>query len=287
MTAPLPPSGQRSAGQASSGAGRFTNLRHLARAGSTNTVALEAAGAGAAEGLVVVADEQTAGRGRLGRSWVTPPGASLLCSVVLRPDAALAGTAPAAAGFLATAAVALAGRQAARSCYGVECGLKWPNDLLAGGRKVAGVLAERAPDGAIVVGIGCNLSSPVPGCWPPGATSLAEVAGGRSVGRDTFLEAFLAGLEDRYGHLAQSPAEGRRRLVEEVRAASATLGAEVRVELPSGEAVLGRAVAIRDDGRLVVARRSGGELVVEAGDVVHVRHRPPDRPARGPSGRVP
>lgn len=276
MSRPRGHPGRHPAGQASSAAGRFTNLVVLGRVGSTNAVALDAAAAGADEGLVVVADEQTAGRGRLGRSWQAPPGACLLCSVLLRPDE----EALAEIGFLLTGCVALAAREAAARLAGVACGLKWPNDLLVGGKKLAGVLAERAVDGGVVVGIGCNLATPFPGCWPDGATSLEE-ASGRLVGRDAFLEAFLAGLERRYGLLAPAaPAAGRRVVLEEVRSALATLGAAVRVHLPSGEVVDGVATALRDDGRLVVATGSS-ELVVEAGDVVHLRHAP------APEGRVP
>lgn len=229
---------------------------------------------------MVVADEQTAGRGRLGRSWTAPPGATLLCSVLLRPplppDGALA--------FLVTACVALAARQAAAELVGVTLGCKWPNDLLAGEAKVAGILAERAPDGAVVVGIGCNLNEPPPGGspYPPGAASLAALAG-RPVGREPFLAALLAGLERRYGALGDSRTGGRAALLAEARGASATLGSPVRVELPSGDHLEGVAVALRDDGRLVVARPDGASVVIEAGDVVHLRH----RPAAPPPGSAP
>ncbi len=258
------------AAQASSpGAGRFATVRRLQRTTSTNTVALAAAAAGAPEGLVVLADEQTAGRGRLGRSWTAPPGATLLCSVLLRPpdppDGALA--------FLLTACLALAARQAAAELVAVTLGCKWPNDLLAGEAKVAGILAERAPDGAVVVGIGCNLNQPAPGApgYPPGAASLEGLAG-RPVGREPFLAALLAGLERRYGAVVDPQPAGRAALLAEARGASATLGSPVRVELPGGGRLVGVAVALGDDGRLVVARPDGTEAVVEAGDVVHLRH---------------
>ena len=267
--------------QASSGPGRFTNLLRLARVASTNTTALEAAAAGAPEGLVVVAREQTAGRGRLGRSWVGPPGACLLCSVLLRPGRAL-GT---DVGFLATASVALAAREAAAHA-GATLGLKWPNDLLAGTAKVAGVLAEAGEGGAVVVGIGCNLATPADGGYPPGATSIEEVAG-RPVDPQAYLDALLRGLERRYGALTDRPDDGRRALVDEVRASSVTLGSAVRVELPSGEVLEGEAVAIRDDGRLVVALAGGRQAVVEAGDVVHLRHAPDPAPPGAPDPAPP
>lgn len=269
---PAPP-GRHPGGQASSGAGRFTNLWHLGRVGSTNDVALEAAARGEAEGLVVVADEQLAGRGRLGRTWVAPARSALLCSVLLRPAPLGPGS-----GFLAVSAVALAARRAAADLAGVDLGLKWPNDLLAGDDKVAGVLAEVGAGGAVVVGIGCNLAK-VEGALPAGATSLEE-AGGTRVGRDAFLDRLLAGLEARYGALVAGP-EGGAALLAEARAASATLGRIVRVELPGGRHVVGEAAALLDDGRLVLDRAGapggtgpGERVVVEAGDVVHLRALP-------------
>ena len=276
------------AAQASSGAGRFTNVQRMARVASTNTAALEAAAAGAPEGLVVVAEEQTAGRGRLGRTWVAPPGATLVCSALLRPPWPLEG----GTAFLLTASLALAAREAAAACAGVTLGLKWPNDLLAGGGvgggKVAGILAEVARDGAVVVGIGCNLAATAGG-YPPGATSLEALAG-HPVGREGFLDVLLSGLERRYGLLVEDHVAGNAALVAEARGASATLGRAVRVELPSGEVLEGEAVALRDDGRLVVVRRDGGQVVVEAGDVVHLRHAPVRAGRsleRGPGGQVP
>src|ERR1700731_1016213 len=106
---------------------------------STNAVAMEMARAGAPEGLVVVADHQTAGRGRLGRSWESPPGASLLASILLRP------VLPPARLALCAGAVALAAADACAALTGVEPRLKWPNDLVVGGRKLAGILAESDP----------------------------------------------------------------------------------------------------------------------------------------------
>jgi len=281
--------GRRLGGQASSAAGRFTNLVRFAQVGSTSTVALELAAGGAPEGLVVVADHQTAGRGRLGRAWEAPVGTSLLCSILLRPgEAALLGS-----GFLLTACVALAARDAATDLYGVTCMLKWPNDLLVGDQKVAGVLAERTTSSreaapGIVVGIGCNLRRLDEGAWPAGGTSLEEASGGRLVERDRFLEVLLGALEPRYARLLEGADDlGLKEapwLVEEVHRASATLGRIVRVELPSGQVLEGQAVALRGDGRLIVAARSG-EVVVEAGDVIHLRHGSPAPGAVG--GQVP
>ncbi|MFN2609052.1 MAG: biotin--[acetyl-CoA-carboxylase] ligase, partial [Acidimicrobiales bacterium] len=123
-----------------SGARRFADVRHLAEVDSTNRLAADLARGGAAEGVVVVADHQTAGRGRRGRSWEAAPGSSLLVSVVLRPP-------PGPAAGLATVAAALAAADACHRVAGFAPGLKWPNDVLVGGRKLAGILAELVPIG--------------------------------------------------------------------------------------------------------------------------------------------
>jgi BirA family biotin operon repressor/biotin-[acetyl-CoA-carboxylase] ligase len=248
---------------------RFADVRHFDVVDSTNRYLLDEARAGAPEGVVAVADHQSAGRGRLGRRWEAPAGASLLVSVLLRPGV------PPADRYLVTAAVALAAAQAVEEETGVDLAVKWPNDLLApDGRKVAGVLAEAEGD-AVVVGIGINVS------WPteddelagPGledlagrATSLAAL-GGRPVPRDRLLTALLAALEPRAAALAD--AAGRRRLAAELRGACATLGARVRVELADGP-IDGTAVDLTPSGQLVVETASGRQ-VVSAGDVTHLR----------------
>src|SRR4051794_23009041 len=144
---------------ASTSNGRFSDVRWLDEVDSTNRVLLDEARGGADEGAVVVADHQTAGRGRLGRTWVAPPESGLLLSVLLRPTFGVE------LAHLATAAVGLAAADACRDVAGVVAGLKWPNDLVAVApdgqeRKLAGVLAEADLRGgvlaAIVVGIGIN-----------------------------------------------------------------------------------------------------------------------------------
>src|SRR5579859_2613004 len=151
-----------------SAAGFWRDVRVVAETGSTNADLLAAAQAGAAEGTVLVAEAQTAARGRMGRRWASPPRAGLTFSVLLRPDgvpAALLGWLPLLAGVAATAAV--------RIVTAVDATLKWPNDVMAGGAKLGGILAERAP-GAVVVGIGINVWQDRPDL--PGdaaATSLA------------------------------------------------------------------------------------------------------------------
>ena len=238
--------------------------------GSTNADLLARAADGAPEGIVLAAEEQSAGRGRMGRAWVSPPRAALTFSVLLRPlpvPPARRGWIPLLAGVAVATAV--------REVTAVEAGLKWPNDVLAGDAKLAGILAEAAGD-AVVVGIGLNVSTGPGELPPPGpagslaATSL-RVLGATNLDRDVLLAAILGELEHWY--LAWRRAGGdpeRCGLAEEYTRLSATLGRQVRVELPGGHLVRGLAAAIDPAGRLLV-RIPDGELPVAAGDVVHVR----------------
>ncbi|MGH9128372.1 MAG: biotin--[acetyl-CoA-carboxylase] ligase [Acidimicrobiales bacterium] len=238
---------------------RFSDVRWLESVGSTNAEAMALADQGATEGLVVVADHQVAGRGRLGRSWVDPPGAGLLVSVLLRPSLGPEDL------HLATAVLALAAADACRATAGVEPGLKWPNDLLLGGKKLAGILAE-ANAGAVVVGTGINVNWPPGSGLPPGATSLNRHAGA-DVDRARLLVAMLESLEARRGALDE-PA-GRAAQGAEYRRRCVTLGQRVRVE-QADEAFAGVAADITPEGHLLVdvgtcLRR------VSAADVVHLR----------------
>ena len=210
---------------------------------------LDEARAGAAEGLVVVADHQTAGRGRLGRTWVAPPGSSLLVSVLFRPRALEAG-------HLLTTAVALAACDACERVAGVAPDLKWPNDLLVDDRKLGGILAES--DGpAVVVGLGLNVNS-ASGA-PETAVALGRLAE-RDVDRDALLAELLRSLDARHGAAD---------LMDAYRARCVTIGRRVRVELTGGD-FAGTAVGIDDGGALVV-EVDGERRRVLAGDVVHVR----------------
>lgn len=220
---------------------------------STNRVALDLARGGAPEGVVVVAGHQTAGRGRHGRSWDAAPGSSLLVSVVLRPGPALVP----GRSHLAVAAVALAARAACSAAGGFTPGLKWPNDLVVGDAKLAGVLAEVDGDG-LVVGLGLNVSASGP--WPQGAAS-AEGAAGHPVAIEELLGSFLPALGDRYGDWPVVASEHRRACV--------TLGRAVRVDL-AGESFTGTAADITDDGHLLVDVGMCPRTVA-AGDVVHLR----------------
>jgi BirA family biotin operon repressor/biotin-[acetyl-CoA-carboxylase] ligase len=255
---------------------RFSDVRRLATVDSTNRYLLDVARAGAADGVVAVADHQTAGRGRQGRTWEAPPGSNLLVSVLLRPRL------PAERRPLAGTAVALAVVDAVADRLGVALGLKWPNDLLApDGRKVAGVLAEAdvgGPTGpagvAVVVGVGINVNWPadddaVPPDLVGTATSLRGQLG-RPVDRDDLLSALLDALEARAAELDTGP--GRARLGQDFARRCTTLGTAVRVELADG-VVSGTATSLTPDGHLVVTG-DGAPRTVVAGDVIHLRPGP-------------
>jgi BirA family biotin operon repressor/biotin-[acetyl-CoA-carboxylase] ligase len=222
---------------------------------STNRYLLDEARRGAPEGLVAVADFQTAGRGRRGREWVAPPGASLLVSVLLRPALAQEQTS------LVTMACGVAMVDAVARVAGFTPRLKWPNDLVVGDRKLVGILAERDGD-AVVVGAGVNVE------WQAFPAELTETAtacnleAGHSVDRRELLDAFLAELDRRYADLDAVVGEYRARL--------ATLGRRVRVEGPDGDLV-GRAVGIGAAGQLQVEVDGGAVVEVRVGDVVHLR----------------
>lgn len=216
--------------------------------GSTNAVVAERARAGEPHGLVVVAEEQTQGRGRLDRSWVSPPRAGLTLSVLIRPDLP-----PERLGWLPLLG-GLAVAQALRRQAEVDAVLKWPNDVLIGDRKVCGLLAE-AVDGAVVLGIGLNVTTRREELPVPEATSLA-LEGAVVTDRDTLLRAVLRTLADVLGD----------RSYPSYRELCSTLGREVRVLLPGGATVEGTAEAVDDEGRLVV-----GGTPYAAGDVVHLR----------------
>jgi BirA family transcriptional regulator, biotin operon repressor / biotin---[acetyl-CoA-carboxylase] ligase len=231
---------------------------------STNTYLQERAREGAPEGLVVVADHQTAGRGRLQRRWESPPGANLLASVLLRPECDPDDL------HLCTTAVALAAADACREVAGVDVTFKWPNDLLAGESKLAGILAEVEFAGgtppAVVVGIGLNVAWP----GPPGAggTCLEDLRGsGEPVDRKVLLDHVLYDLAPRREMLDDT--KGRRVLADEVRRRCSTLGQRVRVSL-ADEELIGVAHGIDGSGRLVVETETGLRTVT-AGDIVHLR----------------
>ncbi len=233
-------------------------VERLESVGSTNTHLRAQAEAGAPEGRVVVADFQSAGRGRHDRVWEAPARSSLLCSVLLRP-----GLEPDQRQW-AVAAVALSARAALVRLCGLRVGLKWPNDLMVDGAKLAGVLAEASADGAVVVGLGVNLTYDGP---PQSRATCVRRAAGVTLEPEALLDIVLEEIERRRPLLDDVP--GRARLREEYRRALDTLGRRVRVE-QAAATLEGEARDVDDAGRLVVAT-DGGEVCVAAGDVVHVR----------------
>ncbi|MGH9244853.1 MAG: biotin--[acetyl-CoA-carboxylase] ligase [Acidimicrobiales bacterium] len=266
---------------------RFADIRWVSETGSTNADLMALAGDGAAEGIVLVADHQTAGRGRLGRQWVAPPGSGLLVSVLLRPPAAVAA--------VMTMAASTALAEAIDDVAGVPARLKWPNDLVWPGdgsapdRKLAGVLAEadwpaRANIAAgwqeppptkrvvVVVGAGVNVSwpsEPSGGELADTATSLGALAG-REIDREDLLGAYLAALEPAYAELIGTLDVAA--FVGRWRDRSATIGRRVRIDV-GAEVLEGMAVDVTGDGRLVVENDDGDRRVLAVGDVEHLRPR--------------
>jgi BirA family transcriptional regulator, biotin operon repressor / biotin---[acetyl-CoA-carboxylase] ligase len=258
--------------------GLWTALDYRPRTGSTNADVADAARSGTAEGYVVVADEQTAGRGRLDRVWHSPPRAGLAVSVLLRPGRPVEarGWSPAPiAGYGVLpllAGVALV--EAVRRLGDVDAALKWPNDLLIGGRKCAGILAESVPDRdpasgpAIGVGLGLNVTLRESELPRPDATSL-QLAGSACVDRDPLLRAILRDIADWYVRWRDAGGDVVAcGLMESYRFHCATIGVPVEVSLPDGSHVVDTATAVDDDGALVV-----GDRRVAAGDVVHLQAR--------------
>ncbi len=255
--------------------GLWRDVEVVESTGSTNADLLARALRGEPEGTVLAAEEQRAGRGRMGRTWTAPPRAALTFSLLVRP-----AVPPARRGWLPLlTGVAVA--EAITAVTDVPATLKWPNDVLAdlahpAPGKLVGILAEAAGD-AVVVGIGLNVSTEAaelpargPGALP--ATSL-RVAGARpgALDREPLLTAILAAFERRYLSWCQAggdPEESGLR-TEYVRR-SGTIGRQVRAELPGGQALSGPAVGVDADGRLLV-RSSSGTVPVAAADVVHLR----------------
>jgi BirA family transcriptional regulator, biotin operon repressor / biotin---[acetyl-CoA-carboxylase] ligase len=241
--------------------GGIWDVRRFEEIDSTNAYLRREARAGAPEGAVAVAAYQSAGRGRMDRRWESPAGASLLASFLFRPEFDPSDL------HLCTAAVALAAAEACRDAVGVGPVLKWPNDLLVGEAKLAGVLAEAEFVGAscaVVVGLGLNIDWPGP--EGVGGTCLNQLSSA-PVDRDLLLDTLLSALSSRRALLDDAP--GRRAVAAELRQRCATLGQRVRVEL-AAHAVVGVAVELDDAGHLVVQTATGTQTVA-AGDVVHLR----------------
>jgi BirA family biotin operon repressor/biotin-[acetyl-CoA-carboxylase] ligase len=245
--------------------GLWREIRVVAETGSTNEDVAGAARAGAAEGLVLVAEAQATGRGRLDRHWVSPPRAGLTFSALLRPGPAV----PVAEWSWLPLLAGLSVHRAVTRLTGLTGVLKWPNDLLLGpGRgKAAGLLVEAAGDAA-VLGVGLNVTTTAAEL-PDGATSLA-VEGAADTDRSRLLVAVLNQLADDY--LAWRAAGGHHLLAGFLQVCD-TVGQRVRVTQPDGPALEGVATTVDGTGRLVLSTPDG-DRAVSAGDVEHVRAAP-------------
>ena len=243
-------------------------VRWLATTGSTNDDLLDAGRAGAPDRVALVTDYQSAGRGRLDRTWVAPDGANLLVSLLLRnvprfPHALTHAVALAAAAASETVVSAAGGK--------IKVDVKWPNDLLVDGQKLAGILSVAGPVKSmmtdvdsyvvpefVVVGLGLNVG------WAPEGAACLQTFAADELARDAVLKALLVAL-DRL--LDLTPAQ----LHERYRTKLSTLRRAVRIELPSGEFVEGRALDVEVDGRLVVLDSCGVTQRLDIGDIVHLR----------------
>jgi BirA family biotin operon repressor/biotin-[acetyl-CoA-carboxylase] ligase len=211
----------------------------------------------------IMTRDQTAGRGRLDRSWVAPEGTALAVSVLLRTlpvDPAVRGWVPLAAGVAMSEAVAA-------QLPEHDVTVKWPNDVLVEGRKICGILAEATAD-AVVVGAGVNTTMTVEQLPVPTATSFAAL--GVDVDEDRLLAAYLTALDDLLSALVSTGDAGRSGLHASATARCATIGQPVRVSLPADRMLEGVATALDPEGRLLVSV-AGEEQAISAGDVVHVR----------------
>jgi BirA family biotin operon repressor/biotin-[acetyl-CoA-carboxylase] ligase len=239
------------------------SILYLPECESTNTEALALARSGEPEGALVITDFQTAGRGRIGRAWQAPPSSSLLFSLLLRPPL------PPERAQQAAMAASLGAMEGIRRAAGLPARLKWPNDVLIGGKKAGGILCELGLEGErlayLVAGIGLNVNFDprrIEGI-PPGATSIRRELG-RMQPRTALLHAVLEAMEERYARILSGSS-----LREEWAGALDTLGRRVRIALPEGE-LAGTAEAVEETGALVVRTADGSARRVLAGDVVHL-----------------
>jgi BirA family biotin operon repressor/biotin-[acetyl-CoA-carboxylase] ligase len=277
--------------------GPWTAIGVVRQTGSTNADLLDLATRGLEAGAILVAEEQTAGRGRLGRSWVSPPGAALTFSVLLRPQEippARRGWLPLLAGIATTTAV--------RQLTGLDARLKWPNDVLVGDRKLAGILTESTGTGtttsqpannadnvnlasnasndnnasdagdAVVIGIGINVSTAVEELpqGPGGLLATSLLAEGIPVERDVLLVEVLRALGQWLKSYSRSPDPEESGLLSQYQRMSATIGRAVRAELPGGVVLSGLATAIDAQGQLLI-EADGSTYPIAAGDVIHLR----------------
>lgn len=239
----------------------WRELQVVGSTGSTNADLAQAARDGAQGGKVLVAGHQSTGRGRFARVWEAPPGKSVAVSVLLRPPASVPLESwlwlPLLAGLAVSDGLAR---------IGIAASLKWPNDVLIGGRKVCGILAERVVAGAesaAVIGMGINTRLSESELPVPTATSLLLV------GSQATATEVVAAVLDRLGHWYHRWVVGED-LRDEYARRCTSIGRELRVQLGPGDQIEGVGVAVDQQGRLVV-RTAAGEQAFAAGDVVHLR----------------
>ncbi len=240
----------------------WTAVSVVAESPSTNADLVAAARRGAEPGRILITDNQTAGRGRLNRSWTTPPGVSVACSVLLRPDGVPAERWPWLSLMTGVGLV-----DGIRGVCDVPVQLKWPNDVLVGDRKLCGLLAERVETSAgpaVVLGFGINVSMDAEELPVDTATSLRLE--GAEVSKTELMIAVLRALAGAYRLWRDAPAELAQRYAQRCR----TIGLDVRLQLGSDQHVEGRALGIDPAGGLIV-RTPSGERTFSAGDVVHLR----------------
>jgi len=232
---------------------------------STNRIALELARVGAPEGTVVLADRQTAGRGRMQRSWQSPPGCNLYLSIILRP------TIPQQEASQITLMTGLAAAEAvSEACPEGRVGIKWPNDIMVKGEKLAGILTESSCDRErilyVILGIGVNVNFPrelMPESIRGIATSLL-ILGGKAVDRSAFVLQLIQNLERCYGELEEG---GFSFLAERWAGFFRLKGKRVRVQMLE-QAILGKAMGIDIDGALILEDERGFVQRIIAGEVI-------------------
>ncbi|NNH70287.1 biotin--[acetyl-CoA-carboxylase] ligase [Nocardia uniformis] len=241
--------------------GFFTGIDVVESTGSTNADLVARAADPGVDRLVLIAEAQERGRGRHERVWVSPPRAQIAMSVLVR----LPGIDPEVLGWLPLL-TGVAVVDAVRETAGVDAALKWPNDVLVDGRKLAGILAEvaaAAPDPAVVMGVGLNVSLTEAELPVPHATSLTLLGG--KADRTQLVLSILREFARRFAAW-QAAGWDVTELAAVYRERCATLGVQVRAELPGGEVLTGIATDIDEHGRLLI-----GASAVSAGDVTHLR----------------
>ncbi len=259
----------------------YPELEVAAEIGSTNDELAGRADSGPlAEFSILATLNQTSGRGRLDRTWVTPPGKGLAVSVSLGAGESHGELAAERLGWVALAAGLAMVKAVNKVLSGAgeepEAKLKWPNDVLIRGSKVCGLLGVLAAEGRVVViGAGLNLTANREELPVATATSLAlnGVQGDAENIADRILVEYLQELESNWKTLSSGNPEQLEQLKAEVRASCATVGARVRVDLPGGVEVRGIATGLDEGGQLQLQESAGGELrVIAAGDVTHLRY---------------